>query len=164
MSLSTGLKKAAVASFLAVAALLLPSQSEALEINKYDQLSLADKTRYVQTLLQGTERLLQTQGKTDVARRMGQLFSETQPGEQMPRGMQQFGRDLIAAELYQQETGKTMHVEYALIVTLKRYGIEVPKQDMMTLAGDFRPTDTQTTTTATQQQPAPAPKLPGGGG
>ena len=162
MSLSTGLKKAAVASFIAVAALLLPSQSEALEINKYDQLSLADKTRYVQTLLEGTERLLQTQGKTDVARRMGQLFKETQPGEQMPRGMQQFGRDLIAAELYQQKSGKTMHVEYALIVTLSKFGIDVPKQDMMVLAGDFRPTDSQTTSTTTQQQPAPKPS--GGGG
>jgi hypothetical protein len=119
--------------------LALAGRAPAIEITKYDQLSLEDKTRYVEMLLRGTERILRDLGKPGEAKRVGQLFSETPVGEQMPEGMKQFEKDLIAAELYQQRTGKTMHVEYALILTLKKLGIEIAKEDMMAFGKDFKP-------------------------
>jgi hypothetical protein len=119
--------------------LVVAVSASALEINKYNQLSLEDKSRYMIMLVKGTEQILRDQGRPDQARRVGHLFNETPAGEQMPRGLKQFGEDLITAEQLQQKSRKVFHVEHALLLTYKKLGIEVEQRKVMALGNDFKP-------------------------
>jgi hypothetical protein len=119
-----------------------PTSISALEIKRFYQLSLADQSRYLVVLFEGTRDYLKRQGRPDLAKEVYRMFDETPHGDTMPPGMRQFGKDLISAEQYQQKTGKTMHVEYALILTLKKKGVEIPKAEMMTFGQHFKPAGT----------------------
>ena len=92
-------------------------------------------------LLSGSKRVLEAQGRHEEAKKIVSLFGTVRPGEKVPSGLQQFERDLLTTKNYQRETGRTMHVEYALILAFKKLGIEITEKDMMTLGKNFIPSN-----------------------
>ena len=112
----------------------------ALELNKYDLLSGKDQGRYLYILLTRSEDLLRKQGKTDMANRIVDNFEVLPVGKKISAGMEQLGRDLEAGRSFQIRNGQTLHVEHALLLTFKKFNIEVAQADMMGFAKDFQPT------------------------
>ena len=140
MAMTSGLKRVAVAAVLTAAMFLTPV-AEAKSINDYKAMTTYDRSRYVNDLLFGSVYLLNQRGQTDMAEKITTLLIDVGPGQASPKGTVQFMKDFEAAEQYQQKTGKTLQVEHALLLTFKKLGIEVPKQEFMHLGDKFKPGD-----------------------
>ena len=117
-----------------------PMPAQAIEVSKYDQLSAQDKGRYLESLINGSEQLLRSRQQDDMANKIVDTFWVMLPGKKYSQGMEQFTIDLEAGRRYEQRTGKALEVEQVMLVTFKKFGIEVPKSDVMIMAKDFKPT------------------------
>jgi hypothetical protein len=116
-----------------------PEAARALELSKYDSLSIKDKALYDEMLIRGSETFLRREGKKDMADKLVSTFDVLQPGRNISAGMEQLGREIQAAQSYQIRTGKLLHIEHVMLVALKKFGIEIPQSEMMSFAKDFRP-------------------------
>ncbi len=114
-------------------------RTAALEIDTFDKMSVADQTRYVRLLLDGTKKFMEAQGKPDAARTIVTLFDTTQPGALKPVGMAHFGTNLTFAKQNQQKRGSTLHVEDALLLTYQDLGIDMARADLVRIGQAFRP-------------------------
>jgi hypothetical protein len=129
---------------LALAAILSTSVAQAMEIEKFDRLAFQDQGDYIELLVDGAQKVLIDEGKRDLAAKVGELFTETLPGDKMPLGLVEFERNLALARVADAKRVEKDHnaprleVEHAMIVTLKKNGIILPKS-FMSVGNNFKP-------------------------
>ncbi len=135
-------RQSVITGLMLAAGLMVTSASaRAMEIERFDALSPQDQSRYLVVLLDGSKKLLESQGKRDEAIKIISVFDTKDPGETVPKGMRQFSEDLESARQYQIKTGKTLQVESALLLRFKKLGIEVSRDEFMHLGDGFKPAD-----------------------
>jgi hypothetical protein len=132
-----------VAAFMS-AAMLLPNMVQAMEIQQFDKMASEDKGEYVSLLVGGAEQVLKDQGRVDLAAKVEQLFTTTEPGDQHTLGMVEFQLNLARARVTDAKNvakdphAQRLEVEDAMAVTLKKNGIELP-DSFFTVASRFKP-------------------------
>jgi len=131
------------ATFLS-AAMLFTGTVQAMEIQQFDKMAGEDHSDYVVVLIEGAQKVLIDDGKSDLALTIHQLFTQVPPGDDMPLGMTEFERNLARARLADAERlvkdpkAGRLEVEHAMIVTLKKNDIILP-QSFMHVADKFKP-------------------------
>jgi hypothetical protein len=138
-----GFKKYMAATFLS-AAMLFTSAAQAMEIRQFDKMADQDQAEYVGLLVQGAEKVLIDEGRTDLQQQVHQLFSTMPSGDSMPLGMTEFERNLALARVadakrvIRDPNARRLEVEDAMIVTMRKNGIELPPS-FLTVASNFKP-------------------------
>jgi hypothetical protein len=138
-----GLNKFLAATFLS-AAMLFTSAAQAMEIRQFDKMAQNDRADYVSALIQGAEKVLTDEGRPDLAAQVSHLFTTNDPGDQISIGMTEFIRNLARARVADAKriandpNARRLEVEDAMIVTLKKNGIELPPS-FLTVASGFKP-------------------------
>jgi hypothetical protein len=129
---------------LALAAILCTSAAQAMEIWKFDKMADADQDEYFGDLVVGALKVLKDDGKPDLAERVRKLFTEIPPGAKISLGMAEFEVNLALARvadakrLEKDPNARRLEVEDAMIVTLKKNDIILPKS-FLTVMNDFKP-------------------------
>ncbi len=124
--------------------LMLSISLHAMEIEKFDKMAIPDKGDYIALLLGGAQKFLMDEGKHDLLAKVNRLFTEVHEGDQMSIGMIEFEENLDRARLLDAERYAKDHntprleVEHAMLLTLKRNGIVLPKT-FMTVGNKFKP-------------------------
>jgi hypothetical protein len=137
------INKLLVAAFMS-AAMLLPNMVQAMEIQQFDKMASEDKGEYVSLLVGGAEQVLKDQGRVDLAAKVEQLFTTTEPGDQHTLGMVEFQLNLARARVTDAKNvakdpqAQRLEVEDPMAVTLKKNGIELP-DSFFTVASKFKP-------------------------
>ena len=135
-----GLKVLAAA--ILSASLLGTSAAHAMEIQQFDKMENLDQGDYVGLLIGGAEQVLNDEGRADLAEKVVQLFTTTEPGDQDTLGIVEFVRNLARARLadarnvVKNPNTRRIEVEDAMAVTLKKNGIDLP-QSFFTVGNDF---------------------------
>lgn len=138
-----GFNKYLATTFLS-ATVLFTGAAQAMEIQQFDKMADQDQAEFVGLLVQGAEKVLIAQGKTNLAAQVDQLFTKIPSGDQMPLGMTEFEINLALARVADVKrvendpNAPRLEVEHAMIVTLKKNGIVLPPS-FMTVAKDFKP-------------------------
>jgi hypothetical protein len=138
-----GLKKFLVAAFMS-AALLLPNMVQAMEIQQFDKMALQDQNEYVGELIAGAQKVLIDEGRSDLAAQVQKLFTEKPGNDQISLGLNEFESNLDRARVFdarraEEDPGaRRLEVEDAMIVTLRKNGIELPPA-FLTVASTFKP-------------------------
>lgn len=127
--------KRAVAALLAVSTLVVPAIVDAKPIAEYDRMSVDDRMRYVTLVLNRTIDYLKEQGQLAAARRVSDSFNDPKNP-----AMQRLFENIETGRKVGYQTGKTVEVEHAVLMTLREIGVDVPKGVAMTLGKDFKPT------------------------
>lgn len=115
-----------------------------MELQKFDKMASEDKGEYVGLLVGGAERVLKDEGRADLAAKVEQLFTMTEPGDQHTLGMVEFQLNLARARVTDAKNiandphAQRLEVEDAMAVTLKKNGIDLP-QSFFTVNSNFRP-------------------------
>jgi len=118
--------------------------THAMEIQKFDKMSDKDQDEYVAELIIGAQRVLREEGKEDLAEQVHKLFTTEDPQGEASTGMLQFDLLLDRARVADLERLKKdpkaprLEVEHAIILTLKKNGIELPKT-FMAVGNNFKP-------------------------
>jgi len=107
-------------------------------------MAISDQGDYVALLLEGAQNILRDASKRDDLTKLNKLFTEVRSGDQMSIGMLELEANidrarLLNAERYAKDHNATrLEVEHAMIVTLKKNGIELAPA-FMHVADKFRP-------------------------
>jgi hypothetical protein len=131
------------ATFLS-AAMLFTSAAQAMEIEQFDKMALQDQHEYVADLVIGAEKVLTDEGRPDQAEQVRKLFTEMNPGNKIPLGVAEFDVNLALARVVdakriaQDPNARRLEVEDAMIVTMRKNGIELPPS-FLTVASKFKP-------------------------
>ena len=139
MSFGSKLKMAMVSAILPLVFAAGGREAEALEIKSYDGYSAQVRNRYNANLVAGTVALLHRQGRIADAEKMKTLFGLDTPGDRLSSGMAQFMNNIDVARNLDNKNGpnaKRLHIEHALMLTLKQNGIAPPAQ-IMTVNADW---------------------------
>jgi hypothetical protein len=131
-------------SLFVLAVVSLPGWLRAMEIQKYDQMAIADQKEYVIELVEGAQKVLREQGHADLAEKVAKLFTTNDPEGNISIGMTEF--DIALAKARVADLGRIkkdpnvtrIEVEHAMIVVLKKNGIDLPKSYMAVMK-DFKP-------------------------
>ena len=125
-------------------ALFLSGTAQAMEIEKFDKMAGPDQGDYIVVLIEGSQKVLITSGRKDLADKIHKLFTTTIPGDDAPIGSVEFERNLARARLAdlrnleKNPRAPRLEVEDAMAVTLKKNGIALPTS-FYTVASGFRP-------------------------
>ncbi|MGI0134748.1 MAG: hypothetical protein ACREBW_07320 [Candidatus Micrarchaeaceae archaeon] len=128
-----------VAAFMS-AAMLLPTMVQAMEIQQYDKMALQDQNDYTIALIDGAQKVMIDEGRSDLAEQVHTLFTETPAGDAAPLGVTEFESNLDLARVadakrvVQDPNAHRLEVEDAMLVTLKKNNIPL-SQDFIR---DFR--------------------------
>jgi hypothetical protein len=126
------------------AGFLLSGTVQAMEIRQFDKMDLQDQGRYVGQLVGGAERTLTEAGHADQAAQVEKLFTTKDPGDKDSHGIIEFemnlalAREADARRVIDNPSAPRLEVEHAMIVTLKKNGIVLPRS-FMHANDDFRP-------------------------
>lgn len=128
------------------AAMLLPSVVQAMQIQQFDKMAQDDRAEYVSELIQGAEKVLTDEGKSDQAERVRKLFATNAPNSNISIGMSQFMVTLAVLRLNDAKSveknpnAQRIEVEDAMAMTLQENGnnIELP-DNFFTVASNFKP-------------------------
>ena len=126
------------------AAMLFTSAAQTMEIRQFDKMADQDQAEYVGLLVQGAEKVLIAQGKTNLAAQVDQLFTKIPPGDKMPLGMTEFEINLALARVADAKNvikdpkAQRIEVEDAMFVTLQKNHIELP-DSFYTVNSGFKP-------------------------
>jgi hypothetical protein len=129
---------------LALGVLLFSSAARAMEIWKFDKMADADQDEYVADLVVGAQKVLKDDGNPDLAKKARKLFLSIPAGDKISVGMGEFEINLARARVADLERVKKdpsasrLEVEHAMIVTLKKNDIVLPKS-FMTVGKEFKP-------------------------
>jgi hypothetical protein len=140
------MKHLLTATFLS-AAMLLPSMVQAMEIQKFDKMALQDQHDYIADLVIGAQKVLIDEGRSDLAAQVDKLFTETPAGDEIPLGLNEFESNLDRARvadiqrIQKNPDARRLEVEDAMIVTLRKNGIELPPS-FLTVNSGFKPKHT----------------------
>jgi hypothetical protein len=126
--------------------LLLTAATQAMEIQKYDQMSKEDQAEYFGVLLQGAEQVLKEQGRPADVQKVEKLFSTTMPGDEDILGVIEFEsnlailRDEDAKNALAHPNDPRLEIEDAMVAILHMNAIELP-DSFFRLAGlkNFHP-------------------------
>ena len=138
-----GLRKSLLATFL-FAATFVTVGAKAMEIRQFDKMADADQKEYIVALIQGAEKVLTDGGKADQAAQVRKLFTANDVGDQISIGMTELIRNLglaraaDARRLEKDPNARRLEVEDAMIVTMRKNGIELPSS-FLTIASNFKP-------------------------
>lgn len=138
------------ASLTAVMAGMAVVPAQALPIRapdgqaSYDALSIADKTRFINLMIDDTIQLLLDEGKREMAKRVHDLFV-ADPGQEVPLGMRQLYQEIgfhlkLQEERAAQGNTKVAHVQHAMLTVLERNKIDIPA-NVTRMARSFKPSD-----------------------
>ncbi|HEY4126042.1 MAG TPA: hypothetical protein VGM36_15575 [Rhizomicrobium sp.] len=126
------------------AAILSASAAQAMEIWQFDKMADQDQSEYLGLLVQGAEKVLNDEGRADLAAQVDKLFLTTLAGDKMTLGMTEFERNLAigraadAKRVAKDPNARRIEVEDALALTLKKNGIALPGT-FFTVASGFQP-------------------------
>ena len=127
--------------FLSAALFIAPGYADAMEIQKFDQMSENDQGRYVSVLFGQSVRYFWGQGEKEKGDVVLGLFKRNSPDE-TSEGMKELV-DVLGGlrEMERQHPEKVPHVEHAMSIVLRRHGVSIPFNDFMQFAKDFQPQD-----------------------
>ena len=126
--------------------MLLPGPAQAMEVQVYERMSVNDRADYTGVMVGGAERVLTEAGRADQAAQVEKLFTTVLPGDQHSLGMVELELNLAALDkadadnFVKNPNAKPLPVELAMIVTLKKNGIILPKS-FMHVGDNFQPKD-----------------------
>jgi hypothetical protein len=129
---------------LVSAAILSANVAQAMEIYKFDKMSDADQKEYVGELVEGAQRVLREDGRSDLAEKVAKLFTTKAPDSDISIGMSAFITNLALTRvsdlkrLEKDPHATRLEVEHAMILTLKHRDIVLPKS-FMNVMKDFMP-------------------------
>jgi len=132
-----------LATFLS-AAMLFSSAAQAMEIRQFDKMAQDDQAQYVSDLIQGAEKVLTDEDKSDLAAQVSHLFTTNAPGAHISIGMAEFMRNLARLRVADVDNAQKnpkdprVEVEDAMFVTLQKNHIDLP-DSFFTVAKDFKP-------------------------
>lgn len=138
-----GFNKSLAATFLS-AAMLFTSAAQAMEIRQFDKMAGRDQSDYINALIDGAENVLTDEGRPDLAAQVEHLFATKDPGDADVIGMVEFERNLALARVFDAKraendpNARRLEVEDAMIVTMRKNGIELPPS-FLTVASNFKP-------------------------
>jgi hypothetical protein len=124
--------------------LVAPVPLRAMEIEKFDKMAIPDQGDYVALLLQGAQKILHDASNHNDLAKLNKFFTEVHQGDQMSIGMLEFEANLDNIRLLDAERHAKDHnavrleVEHAMLVTLKRNGIILPRS-FMHVGDNFKP-------------------------
>jgi hypothetical protein len=107
--------------------------AQAMTVVEYDKMAGDDQDEYVADLIIGAQNVLRDAGRADAALRVHDLFGKVHTGSQVPLGMGEFRMNLARARLADikrveaNPSSRRLEVEDAMVVTLRKIGIELPK-------------------------------------
>jgi hypothetical protein len=137
-----------LAAMFLSASLLVASAAQAMEIRQYDKMASQDRNEYVAELIEGAQKVLIDEGKSDLAAQVNNLFTETPAGDDVPLGITEFRSNLDRARVADAEraaqdpNAHRLEVEDAMLVTFKKNNIPM-SQDFIrgfrAVTGNFRP-------------------------
>ena len=134
-----------LAATLLSAAVLLPSMVQAMEIRQFDKMSDDDQDEYVAELIIGAQQVLKDAGKPGLAEQVHTLFTtKKNPADEISLGMAEFQANLARAReaderrIEKDPHARRLEVEDAMIVTMRKNGIELPPS-FLTVASGFKP-------------------------
>jgi len=132
-----------VAAFMS-AAMLLPNMAQAMDIKDYFKMADQDQGRFDQALLTGAEKVLNDEGRADLAKQLDALFTEVKPGNQLSDGMAEYQARLgamLGAEVKREVRNPNLphlQAERAFRDAANSHGIPLPAA-FDTVAKDFHP-------------------------
>jgi predicted extracellular nuclease len=88
------------------AAILFVTSADAMEIRQFDKLANQDQSDYIGDLITGAEKVLNDEGKSDLAAQVKRLFTTKNPGDADVIGMVEFERNLAILRLYDAKNAK----------------------------------------------------------
>ena len=88
--------KSLAATFLS-AAMVFTSAAQAMDIKDYFKMAHQDQGRFDQSLLTGAEKVLNDEGRADLAAQLDTLFTEVKPGNKLSDAMADYQANLGAA-------------------------------------------------------------------
>jgi len=142
-----GFNKFLAATFLS-AAMLLTSAAQAMEIQQFDKMAQDDRAEYVSALIQGAEKVLTDESRSDLAAQVSHLFTTNAPGDKISIGMTEFYLNLAILRVSDTENAQKnpkdprVEVEDAKALTLQKNHIELP-DSFYTIASNFEPKHAQ---------------------
>ena len=128
------------------AAMFFTSAAQAMEIQQFDKMAQDDRADYVSALIQGAEKVLTDEGRSDMAAKVSHLFTTNAPNGNVSIGMSQFMVTLAVLRVKDAERvakdpkAQRLEVEDAMALTLQQNGngIELP-DSFFTVASGFKP-------------------------
>ena len=127
-----------------LAAVLFPSAAQAMPIWQFDKMADQDQADYIQVLVDGAQKVLKDEGRSDLANKMDALFTEVPAGDKISLGMEEFEDNLALARVYDAKrvindpNARRLEVEDVMFLTLKKNGIILPK-NFMHVGDNFHP-------------------------
>jgi hypothetical protein len=127
-----------------LAAILLARAAQAIDIKDYFKMADQDQGRFDQSLLTGAEKLLDDEGRTDLADQLDRLFTEVKTGNKLSEGMADYQANLgamVIAEVKREARNANLphlQAERAFLDAAKDHGIPLPPA-FDTIASDFHP-------------------------
>lgn len=112
-----------------LAAMLFLTSAQAMEIRQFDKMAVPDQGDYVGLLIAGAEQVLNDEGRADLAAKVEELFTTTEPGDKYTIGIVEFemnlalAREADAKRVLSDPNAHRLDVEDALLVTLKKNNI-----------------------------------------
>lgn len=125
-------------------ALLFCGAAGAMEIRQFDKMANQDQSDYIGDLIVGAEKVLNDEGRPDLAAQVKQLFTTKNPGDSDVIGMVEFERNLVQARLADLENvqknpnAPRVEVEDAFAVTMQANHVDL-RDGFYTVAKDFKP-------------------------
>jgi hypothetical protein len=134
----------AMAVMFISAALMSTGFAQAMEIRQFDKMADEDKGRFIATLVEGAQKVLMDNSRSEKAAQVERLFNEVLPGDKIPVGLVQLQNNIAIARVAdvkrasQNPNARRLAIEDAMAVTLKKNGIELP-QAFFAVANKFKP-------------------------
>lgn len=125
----TSRAKSFLAAIFLSGAILLINTAQAMEIRQFDKMAVPDQSEYVGLLVQGAEKVLTDESRSDLAAQVEHLFTTTDPGDRHTIGMVEFesnlarAREADAKRVLSDPNAPRLEVEDAMLVTLKKNNI-----------------------------------------
>lgn len=126
------------------AGLLFAGAAQAMDIKDYFTMADQDQGRFNQSLLTGAEKLLNDEGRADLAAQLDTLFTEVKPGNKFSDGFADYQANLGAMQIAEVNrevrNPKLPHLqaERAFRDAAKDHGIPLPPA-FDAIASDFHP-------------------------
>jgi hypothetical protein len=133
-----------VSAAIILAAISLSSAAQAMQIQLFDRMAAQDQQNYINLLFEGAEKVLIQASQQNDAAKARQLLTYIHQGDALPRGEAEFEGNLDNARVFDAKrhlddpNARRLEVEDALVVTLKKNGITLPKT-FLTVGSDFKP-------------------------
>jgi len=137
------MKQHLIATFLS-AAILFAGAAQAMPIQQFDKMADRDQADYLNVLIYGAQRGLIDEGKADLAVKVDKLFTDVPAGDKMSLGLNELESNLDRARvadiqrIQKNPEARQLEVEDAMIVTMRKNGIELPPS-FLSVAKNFKP-------------------------